>query len=146
MYAKEYKPYIYGINKEGGYVMNIGNALKYYRKLGRMTQAQVAETAGVNEKYYGEIERGESSPTIDRLELISYSLEINIQQLVGYVQLETMAVEVQKRQDVKSDKGKIHAYCNCCGTEFVTDEDNIVCPQCDCEYSDENEYIDIYGD
>lgn len=50
--------------------MDIGIALRYYRKLGQLTQNQVAEEAEVNEKYYGEIERNESSPTIDRLEKI----------------------------------------------------------------------------
>lgn len=125
--------------------MNVGDALKYYRKINKMTQVQVAEAAGVNEKYYGEIERGESSPTIERLELISYSLGVNVQQLVGYKQLVPVEIGVQNRRDTHSDKGKIHAYCNCCGTEFITDEDNVVCPQCGCEYSDENEYIEIYG-
>ena len=125
--------------------MNIGDALKYYRKLSKMTQVQVAETAGVNEKYYGEIERGESSPTINRLELISYSLGVNIQQLVGFKQLFPVEMEVQNRQDSNFGRNKIHAYCNCCGAEFITDEDNVACPRCGCEYSDENEYIEIYG-
>lgn len=125
--------------------MNIGNALKYYRKLGKLTQVQVADMAGVNDKYYGEIERGESSPTIDRLELISYSLGVDIQQLVGYAPLVPVEMKVQVFQDNIVSKRKIHAYCNCCGTEFMSNEDNIKCPQCACEYSDENEYIEIYG-
>jgi transcriptional regulator with XRE-family HTH domain len=125
--------------------MNVGNALKYYRKLSEMTQVQVAETAGINDKYYGEIERGESSPTIDRLELISYSLGVDIQQLVGYAQLIPVKMEVQNTQDISLDRNTVHAYCNCCGMEFVADEDHVVCPQCGCEYSDENEYIEIYG-
>ena len=126
--------------------MNLGDALKYYRKLSQMTQVQVAETAGVNEKYYGEIERGESSPTIARLELISYSLGVNIQQLVGFKQLLPVEIEVQNRQDFNLGRNEIHAYCNCCGAEFITDEGDVVCPRCGCEYSDENEYIEIYGD
>lgn len=28
-----------------------------------------------------------------------------------------------------------HAYCNCCGTEFVPNDEYIVCPQCGSEYS-----------
>ena len=30
-----------------------------------------------------------------------------------------------------------HAYCNCCGTEFV--------PQCGSEYSEENDYVELYS-
>lgn len=38
-------------------------------------------------------------------------------------------------------------YCNCCGTTFaIVDEDNIVCPNCGCKHSDENEYIEVYSD
>lgn len=108
-----------------------------------MTQAQVAELAGVNEKYYGEIERGESSPTIERLELISFSLGVSMQQLVGYVPLQDVVVEVQST--ICTTIEEVHAYCNCCGTEFITNKEMIVCPQCGCEYSDDNEYIEIYG-
>ena len=126
-------------------IINIGNALKYYRKLSKLTQVQVADMAGGNEKYYGEIERGESSPTIERLELISYSLGVDIQQLVGYTSLMPIVIEVQECQKNDTNKRKIHAYCNCCGTEFMSNENDIKCPQCECEYSDENEYIEIYG-
>lgn len=39
-------------------------ALKTFRLSLGMTQTQFAEKALVNEKYYGRIERGESSPTL----------------------------------------------------------------------------------
>ena len=120
---------------------SIGAALRYYRKLSGLTQAQVADLAGVNEKYYGEIERGEYSPTIERLELISSSLGVNMQQLVGYTSLKEVVIELQEYKIL--DKKNIHAYCNCCGTEFFSGTD-IICPQCGCEYSEENDYIEIY--
>ena len=123
--------------------MNIGVALKYYRKLSKMTQVQVAEHAGVNEKYYGEIERGESSPTLERLEKISLSLGVSMQQLVGYSPLTQVTIELPRT--MKIGEHEIHAYCNCCGTEFVVMHNNIVCPQCGCEYDEENEFIEVYG-
>lgn len=119
----------------------IGEALRYYRKLSKLTQAQVADLSGVNEKYYGEIERGESSPTLERLELISGSLGVSMQQLVGYIPLKDVEITLQEYK-ASSDKN-IHAYCNCCGKEFFSSED-IICPQCGCEYSDEKDYIEIY--
>ena len=38
-------------------------------------------------------------------------------------------------------------YCNCCGTEWksVEDDENISCPNCGCEYNpDENDYVECY--
>jgi len=122
--------------------MNVGVALKYYRKLSKMTQVQVAELAGVNEKYYGEIERGESSPTLERLEKISMSLGVSMQQLVGYKPLSH--IKIERPRTIKLRGYEIHAYCNCCGTEFITMPQSIVCPQCGCEYDEENEFIEVY--
>ncbi len=133
--------------------MDIGAALKYYRRLSGMTQAQVAEKAEVNEKYYGKIERGESSPTVERLEKICRSLGIRMQQLVGYSPVtqvppkrpEGAAAEEWERERETERGGELRAYCNCCGTEFAASSGKIVCPQCGCEYDDENEFIERYG-
>ena len=122
--------------------MNIGCALKYYRKIGRLTQVQVAENADMNEKYYGELERNEFSPTLDKLEKISSALGVNIQQIVAYHPLKEVIVQAQ---DYKIEAGMRRAYCNCCGTEFCICSKSIVCPQCGCEYSEENEYIEVYS-
>lgn len=50
--------------------MNIGKRLKAYREYHQLTQEDLATKAGVNEKYYGRIERNESCPTVDKLEKI----------------------------------------------------------------------------
>lgn len=42
--------------------MNIGKRLKAYREYHQLTQEDLATKAGVNEKYYGRIERNESCP------------------------------------------------------------------------------------
>lgn len=122
--------------------MDIGIALRYYRRLGQLTQNQVAEKADVNEKYYGEIERNESSPTIDRLEKICKALGVEMQQVVAYKPLETV-VGGEIRHTLEKRKG-VEYYCNCCGTTFFTDDTNVFCPQCGCEYNEENEYIEKY--
>lgn len=46
--------------------MNIGKRLKAYREYHQLTQEDLATKAGVNEKYYGRIERNESCPTVDK--------------------------------------------------------------------------------
>ena len=56
----------------------IGEELKRYRLKREITQYQLAEMAGINEKYYGKIERNESCPTIDILNKICHALEIDL--------------------------------------------------------------------
>lgn len=49
--------------------------------------------------------------------------------------------------DEEDSSSTSSGYCNCCGTTFdITDQNNIACPNCGCEYSDENEYIEVYND
>ena len=53
----------------------------------------MSEKADINEKYYGELERDQSSPTINRLEKICMALGIQIQQIVSYKKLSVVNVE-----------------------------------------------------
>ncbi|MBQ2986051.1 MAG: helix-turn-helix domain-containing protein [Tyzzerella sp.] len=61
--------------------MNVGILLKYYRKLRFLTQEELASGAGVNEKYYGRIERGESIPTIEVLFKICEAMSVEATQV-----------------------------------------------------------------
>lgn len=58
--------------------MNLGKRLRAYRDLLNYTQEDLAIKAGIDEKYYGRIERGESCPTIIVLEKICAALNIDI--------------------------------------------------------------------
>lgn len=62
--------------------MKIGLALKYYRELNQMTQWDLSIKSGINEKYYGRLERDESSPTLNKLELVCNSLNIEVSRLI----------------------------------------------------------------
>lgn len=64
--------------------MNIGKRLKAYREYHQLTQEDLATKAGVNEKYYGRIERNESCPTVDKLEKICTALGIELSELFLY--------------------------------------------------------------
>ena len=68
--------------------MDIANRIKSYRKYLGMTQELLASKAGINEKYYGRIERGESCPTIDYLIKLCDAMEINV--------VEFFLIEVEK--------------------------------------------------
>lgn len=61
--------------------MNIAKRIKVYRNYLGMTQEALASKAGINEKYYGRIERGESCPTVDYVIKLCDAMEIDIVEL-----------------------------------------------------------------
>lgn len=61
--------------------MDISQRIKIYRKYLGLTQEMLAAKAGINEKYYGRIERGESCPTVDYVIKLCDAMEINMVEL-----------------------------------------------------------------
>lgn len=58
--------------------MEIGNKLKANRLSSNLSQEDLAFKAGINEKYYGKLERNESCPTVEKLEKICSALNTDI--------------------------------------------------------------------
>ncbi len=56
----------------------IGNKIRQARESAKLTQLEVAKTAGVNVNYYAQIERGEVNPSIDKIQRIAKTLNIKI--------------------------------------------------------------------
>ncbi|OGK12802.1 MAG: hypothetical protein A2W80_10415 [Candidatus Riflebacteria bacterium GWC2_50_8] len=54
----------------------LGEQLKRAREKIRLTQAEVAASAGINVSYYAQIERGEVNPSFEKLYSISKALKI----------------------------------------------------------------------
>jgi len=128
--------------------MDVGKVLKYYRMLHELTQSEVAELSGINEKYLGRIERNESVPTIDKIEQLCMAFDIRVSDFV-------MANPDRLDYYVKAimDKGIVMRgrpvyYCNCCGCSFEvndsSDVDEIRCPECGCLFDTSNDYIERY--
>ncbi len=63
--------------------MNIGEALKNYRVGKNLSRNQMQEITGVNFRYLGQIERGESNPSFETLYKISSAFNITISELIG---------------------------------------------------------------
>lgn len=57
---------------------NYGSKMRFKREELGLTQAQVAERAGISDQYYGQIERGVHSPSLDLTTKIAQSLETSI--------------------------------------------------------------------
>ena len=54
----------------------LGDKVKGYRDKANLTQAKVAELAGIHVNYYARIERGEENPTYEILTKIKTALKI----------------------------------------------------------------------
>ena len=116
--------------------------MKYYRVLYNLTQSEVAEMSGINEKYLGRIERNESVPTVDKVEQLCMAFDIRVADLLTPVVFQGY---VPVRYDSETFGNKIiKYYCNCCGEEFSSAEKDVICPNCSCIYDPENGYIEKY--
>ena len=64
--------------------MNVkfGNRLKKARKSKNLTQKQLAESIGINQKQYQHWERGRAEPSFDKVKRLSYVLEADIEWLL----------------------------------------------------------------
>jgi len=60
-----------------------GEHLRVLRKARGLSQAQLGERADMNDKYLGEIERGEGNPSLDVLQKLAKALDIDLASLVG---------------------------------------------------------------
>lgn len=56
----------------------LAKILKEAREKAGLTQAEVAEKAGIHFNYYARVERGEVTPRVDIVENIARALKINL--------------------------------------------------------------------
>jgi len=59
-----------------------GKELKQRREAAKLTQADVAEKAGVSVNYYARIERGEENPTLEKIQGIKKALGIKSKTII----------------------------------------------------------------
>lgn len=127
--------------------MKIGRILRYYRRLYNLTQSEVAELSGINEKYLGRIERDESVPTIDKVEQLCLAFDIRLNDMLMIVPEETSMYIRHSDEQSRSLMPQIIFYCNCCGCTFQaaiidSESEDIRCPECGCLYDYENGYVE----
>ena len=131
----------------GNGYMDIVRAIKYYRKIYHLTQSEVAELSGINEKYLGRIERNESVPTIDKVEQLCQAFDIRITDLL-MIRPERLETYSKLMKGSVESENKLHEtmyYCNCCGCTFQEEcekRENVLCPVCGCMYDEELDYIE----
>lgn len=68
------------------YKSSLGRYLRDARKKAQLSQEAFADKIGINRTYYGNLERGENSISIDRLQKISQALGIPLSELFKQVE------------------------------------------------------------
>jgi XRE family transcriptional regulator, regulator of sulfur utilization len=88
----------------------IANNLKSLRKNKKLSLERVAELTGVSKTMIGQIERGESSPTITTVWKIANGLKISFTSLINNPQPDTKVVLKSEVQVLSEDEGKYRLY------------------------------------
>ncbi|MDE5909962.1 MAG: XRE family transcriptional regulator [Lachnospiraceae bacterium] len=90
--------------------LKIGERLKEIRNTRQLTLDEVAELTGVSKPMLGQIERGQSSPTINILWKISTGLKIPLSFFCKKEEAEYMVAELGEREIITEESGGMRAY------------------------------------
>ncbi|TKH46508.1 DNA-binding protein [Paenibacillus terrae] len=88
----------------------IAKNLKAFREHKKLSLERVAELTGVSKTMIGQIERGESSPTITTIWKIANGLKISFSSLINNPQPDTKVVLGSEIQTLTEDNGKYRVY------------------------------------
>lgn len=90
--------------------LKIGERLKEIRSLRKMTLDDVAGITGVSKPMLGQIERGQSIPTITVLWKIATGLKTPLSSFLEEEQAEFSIVNVKEKEILSEDEGRMRAY------------------------------------
>ncbi|MFC0414961.1 helix-turn-helix domain-containing protein [Cytobacillus solani] len=84
--------------------------LKAFRERKKFSLEKVSELTGVSKTMIGQIERGESSPTITTIWKIANGLKISFTSLINQSQPDTIVIPKKEVQVLTEDNGKYRVY------------------------------------
>ncbi|WP_255253007.1 helix-turn-helix domain-containing protein [Brevibacillus laterosporus] len=96
----------------------IAKNVKAFRESKKLSLERVAELTGVSKTMIGQIERGESSPTITTIWKIANGLKISFSSLINNPQPDTQVVLRNEIKTLSEDNGKYRVFPN-----FLFDDD-----------------------
>ncbi|MFZ5643258.1 MAG: helix-turn-helix domain-containing protein [Bacillota bacterium] len=88
----------------------IANNLKRIREDKKLSLEKVAGITGVSKSMLGQIERGESNPTINTIWKIASGLKVSFTALVNSPQAETTIIHKSDVETLMEDNGKFRVY------------------------------------
>ena len=81
------------MSKKKNPYQQVGNRIRLIRRQNHLTQAQLAEKAGISDNFVGLIERGEGHPTLDTLAKIAGGLKVRLSELFAEPENEAVSME-----------------------------------------------------
>ena len=84
------------MQKQDELAKKIGARLRQLRKLKEQTQEELAENAGINAKYYVQIERGRRNLSIGCLQKIAAGLDVPLHLLLQFTETPTLSAEEEE--------------------------------------------------
>lgn len=88
----------------------LANNLKLLREQRKLSLDKVAEMTGISKTMLGQIERGESSPSITTVWKIANGLKLSFTSLINEPHSETVVVSQEEVQALVEDNGKVRIY------------------------------------
>lgn len=88
----------------------VAGNLKKIREKRRMSLDKVSEVTGVSKSMLGQIERGESNPTIQTLWRIAKGLRVSFSSLIEQKPTETLFIKKDRISPIPGDEGRFRIY------------------------------------
>ena len=89
----------------------IGDRIRKYRELSRMTQEQLSESCSLSTGYIGHLERGTRSPSLETLVKISQILRVSLDDLVfGKTEINNNMIKILALTLEEKDPEKVKVF------------------------------------
>ena len=89
----------------------IGDRIRKYRELSRMTQEQLSESCSLSTGYIGHVERGTRSPSLETLVKISQILRVSLDDLVfGKTEINNNMIKILALTLEEKDPEKVKVF------------------------------------
>ena len=89
----------------------IGDRIRKYRELSRMTQEQLSESCSLSTGYIGHLERGTRSPSLETLVKISQILRVSLDDLVfGKTEINNNMIKILALTLEEQDPEKVKVF------------------------------------
>ena len=89
----------------------IGDRIRKYRELSRMTQEQLSESCSLSTGYIGHLERGTRSPSLETLVKVSQILRVSLDDLVfGKTEINNNMIKILALTLEEKDPEKVKVF------------------------------------